>query len=93
MDLDFDFEAELKRCDEKIKHAEDTAGDTEIRDAILEKAKFLLKHNKKDEAIKTFELCHEKSIGTARKMDLVFTMMEIYFTLNDMKSVQKCIKR
>jgi hypothetical protein len=37
------------------------------------------------EAIKTFWLVHDKSKGISRKMDVIFTIMEIYFKDNDMK--------
>ena len=53
MDLE-DFEEGLKKVEAAIKTAEDTAGDTEIRDAIFDKAEYLLKHKKIDLAIETY---------------------------------------
>ncbi len=73
--MQFDFDAELKKFDKKIKHAEDNFGDIEIRDAVIDKAEFCLKHGKTELAIQVYQLAHEKSIGIARKMDIIFTIM------------------
>ena len=93
MDIDFDFDAELKKLEEKITGAEENFGDTEVRDAIIEKADFLLKHGKTAEAIKVYEQANEKSVGIGRKMDIVFTIMQIYYGQNDLTRVKEQIKK
>lgn len=57
MDIEFDktqLEEELKKLDEKIKYAEENYGDTEVRDAIMEKGDLYLKHNDIENAKKTY---------------------------------------
>ena len=41
MEKEFDKEESLKKLNEKIKDAEENLGDEEVRDSILEKARFL----------------------------------------------------
>ena len=41
------------------------------------------------EAIDTYQLGHDKSIGTARKMDVVFIIAEIYFKQKNLKMVKE----
>ena len=93
MDIQFDFEAELKKLNDKIAHAEANFGDTEVRDAIIEKADFLLKHERTEEAIKVYEEANKKSVGIGRKMDIVFTVMQIYFKQNELLKVKEQIKK
>ncbi len=54
MEAEFDFDAELKKHDENIKNAEENFGDIEIRDAVIDKAEFCLKHNRIELAIKVY---------------------------------------
>jgi 26S proteasome regulatory subunit N7 len=54
MEAEFDFDAELKKLDEKIKHAEENFGDIEIRDAVIDKAEFCLKHKRTELAIEIY---------------------------------------
>ncbi len=93
MEAEFDFDAELKKLDEKIKHAEENFGDIEIRDAVIDKAEFCLKHKRTELAIEIYQLAHEKSVGIARKMDIIFTIMQIYFKENNLVAIKEQINK
>ena len=45
MEIENNLEAEIIKIDEKIKDCEKNLGDTEIRDAILEKAEIYKKYD------------------------------------------------
>ena len=89
MENNNDFEAELKKLDDTIKNAEENEGDTEIRDAVIAKADFYLKNDKIDKAIEIYYIGLKKSIGVARKMDIIFIIMEIYFKQDNLKLVKE----
>ena len=89
MENNNDFEAELKKLDDKIKNNEENEGDTEIRDAVIAKADFYLKNDKIDKAIEIYYIGLKKSIGVARKMDIIFIIMEIYFKQDNLKLVKE----
>ena len=89
MEEESDFIEGLKKCDDKIKNAEENFGDIEIRDAVMEKAKFLHSHHKIKQSVTVYLLALDKSIGLERKMDIIFIIMQIYFKENDMNNVKK----
>ena len=89
MEEESDFIEGLKKCDDKIKNAEENFGDIEIRDAVMEKAKFLHSHHKIKQCVTVYLLALDKSIGLERKMDIIFIIMQIYFKENDMNNVKK----
>ena len=89
MENNNDFEAELKKLDDTIKNTEENEGDTEIRDAVIAKADFYLKNDKIDKAIEIYYIGLKKSIGVARKMDIIFIIMEIYFKQDNLKLVKE----
>lgn len=93
MEQEVNFEEGLKKCDEKIKHAEENFGDIEIRDAVMEKAQYLQSQGKIEECIKVYMLAHDKSIGLERKMDVIFIIMQIHFKQNSMAGVKAQIEK
>ena len=93
MEIQYDFDEEIKKLDEKIKDAEENLGDVEVRDAILEKAEFYQKSNLRDKAIETFELALTKTIGIGKKMDVVFSMLRIVLNEKNLDQIKKYIDR
>ena len=96
MDIQFDFEAELQKLDEKIKDAQENLGDVEVRDAILEKAVFYEKNNDIEKAMENYQLAITKTIGVGKKLDIVFSMMKILLGKQDLarltKKIEECKK-
>ena len=75
----------------KIKDAEENFGETEIRDALLDKAQIFKSHTKYDEAILTYGLALKKTIEIGKKMDIAFFLIQIYLTLNNIEKVKENI--
>ncbi len=96
MDIQYDFEAELKKLDDKIKDAQENLGDVEVRDAILEKAQFFEKNNDLEKAIENYQLAITKTIGVGKKLDIVFSIMKILLGKQDLtrltKKIEECKK-
>src|ERR1700733_4009753 len=79
MELELNYEEELKTLEAKIADAEQNFGDIEVRDAILEKAHLIKnKGNDKELAIRTYEQALKKTIEIGRKMDINFYIISIY---------------
>ena len=63
-----------------------------MRDAILEKAKFLKDQaGKYEEAEKEFRLAYEKSGGASRKMEILFEILLMSLDVLNVEAVKKDI--
>ena len=89
---DDEIEQECKNFDQKIEEAKKTEGDTEIRDLITDKAKFL-KNDAMDypAAEKVFREAYEKTGGASRKMEILFEILFMNLEKLDIESVKKDI--
>jgi hypothetical protein len=85
-----EVEEELKKLEAKIEEAKTSAGDVEVRDAILDKAVFL-KQEARDypEAEKIFREAYEKSGGASKKMEILFEILLMNIEKFDIDSVKK----
>ena len=89
METEFDYEAELKKLEQKIVDAQTNFGDIEVRDAILAKAAFLKKHNgNKALAIAVYEQALKKTIEIGKKMDINFEILSIYLDERNLTKVK-----
>ena len=89
-----EIEEELKKHDDKIEEAKNSAGDVEVRDAILDKAIFI-KDEAKDypEAEKIFRLAYEKSGGASKKMEILFEILLMNIEKFDIDAVKKDVNQ
>ena len=70
------MEDEVAKFDEKIADARKNYGDIEVRDAILEKAKYFhYKRKDNDQARKTYMEAYDITTGSSKKMDILFEIL------------------
>lgn len=91
MDIEKSLEERLAEVEEKIKDAEENFGETEIRDAIIEKAEIYNTFQKYDEAIETYKLGMKKTIEIGKKMDIHFKLVSIYLIKEEIELVKENI--
>ena len=96
MNIELTKEEELKKLEEKIVDAETNLGDTEVRDAIFDKAAYYQKIGDFENAIKTYDLALKKSVGVSKRLEVQFTLLQIYLNKKDLvqikASIDKCKK-
>ena len=86
----------MKKLDEKIEDARKNYGDLEVRDAILEKAKWY--HHRKDypNARKVYLEAYEITTGSSKKMDILFEILLIAVDTQNLEllreNIEKCKK-
>lgn len=83
------YEEELKGFEEAILNAQENYGDTEVREAIMNKADFFLRNGENEKAIKTYLLAYEKTVGVSKRLEIYMLLLQIYFkdkSLVDIKS-------
>ncbi|GAA6051772.1 hypothetical protein JCM3770_004964 [Rhodotorula araucariae] len=68
---------ELKRLDDKLADAQTNLGETEISDALRERATYLARIGEKDAAVKAHDEAFEKTAGKGSKIDLVLSIVRI----------------
>uniref|UniRef100_A0A7S1KLS4 PCI domain-containing protein n=1 Tax=Percolomonas cosmopolitus TaxID=63605 RepID=A0A7S1KLS4_9EUKA len=82
-DLEVSVEKELQRLRDAVKEAQESEGESEVRQAKLNIANFYKQIGNWEQAQKSYEQCISESVGVGPKLDLVFTKMRIaFFTLN-----------
>jgi|EP00927_Polykrikos_kofoidii_P050482 26S proteasome regulatory subunit N7 len=86
-------EEELAKLEEKIKDAKENLGDTEIRDALSEKAEFYNKIGDKASAIEAYEVAYEKTLGVGGRLDNILTLIRIALFFDDKEFAKKQIDR
>jgi 26S proteasome regulatory subunit N7 len=70
-------EARLAELQEKIATAEKNEGETEIKEAMLAKAEYLVEVGDKKGAIETTEKALEKTVGAGNRLDVVFLNIRV----------------
>ncbi|GAA5894965.1 hypothetical protein JCM8208_000075 [Rhodotorula glutinis] len=68
---------ELKRINDKLDDATSNLGETEISDALREKATYLARIGEKDAAVKAHDEAFAKTAGKGSKIDLVLSIVRI----------------
>lgn len=71
------FELFQRKLEEKIKDAVENQGESEVRQAWLEKAEFLCNIGNITEALEAFQTTYDKTVGTGNQLDVVFQMFRI----------------
>jgi len=68
---------ELQNLEDKIKDAEENLGESEIREALLHKAEYLVKVGDKEAAVTAIRKTIEKTVGLGNRMDMVFLLIRL----------------
>lgn len=89
-----EIKAKIEEFDEKIAGCKDREGDTEVRDAILDKAEWM-KDEAKDyvAAIKFFREAYDMSGGASRKMEILFEIILMNLEKYDMDELKKDVAK
>jgi 26S proteasome regulatory subunit N7 len=75
--------AELKRLDEKIVDAETNLGETDVSNALIEKAQYLARIGDKEKSLSAYRLAFDKTGPLGQRIDIVFAILRIGFFFDD----------
>uniref|UniRef100_A0A8C6PYT1 26S proteasome non-ATPase regulatory subunit 6 n=1 Tax=Nothobranchius furzeri TaxID=105023 RepID=A0A8C6PYT1_NOTFU len=70
-------EEELKRLDDVLEDAEKNLGESEIRDAMMAKAEYLIRIGDKEGALTAFRKTYDKTVALGHRLDIVFYLLRI----------------
>ncbi|XP_068598534.1 26S proteasome non-ATPase regulatory subunit 6 [Brachionichthys hirsutus] len=70
-------EEELKRLDDVLEDAEKNLGESEIRDAMMAKAEYLIRIGDKENALTAFRKTYDKTVALGHRLDIVFYLLRI----------------
>ncbi|KAH9621718.1 hypothetical protein KSS87_007585 [Heliosperma pusillum] len=87
------IEDELKKLDEKIADAEENLGESEVREAHLEKSLFYIRIGDKDKALEQLKVTETKTVAVGQKMDLVFYTLQVGLFDMDFDLISKGIDK
>lgn len=91
--METEIAKELEGLDAKVKDAEENAGESEVREALLARAKFFARIFDREKAEEAFEKTFTATVGTGQKIDIVLTMIRMGLAAMDYKGVAKYIAR
>uniref|UniRef100_A0A674NQD4 26S proteasome non-ATPase regulatory subunit 6 n=1 Tax=Takifugu rubripes TaxID=31033 RepID=A0A674NQD4_TAKRU len=79
-------EEELKRLDDVLEDAEKSLGESEIRDAMMAKAEYLIRIGDKEGALTAFRKTYDKTVALGHRLDIVFYLLRIglFYMDNDL---------
>ncbi|CAM6092444.1 unnamed protein product [Calypogeia fissa] len=84
---------ELTKLDEKIKDAEENLGESEVREALLNKALYFIRIGDKEKALAQLKITEVKTVAVGQKMDLVFHTLRLGFFDLDFDLISKNIDK
>ncbi|KAJ6618255.1 PCI-domain-containing protein [Mycena sp. CBHHK59/15] len=84
--------AALEKLDERLKHAQETEGESEISDALKSRANYLTKIGDKDAAAAQL-LAFEKTPGLGSRIDIALTLVRIGFFWGDREDITKYLSK
>ncbi|GAB2289414.1 proteasome regulatory particle subunit [Dionaea muscipula] len=87
------IEEELKKLDEKIADAEESLGESEVREAHLAKSLFHIRIGDKEKALEQLKVTESKTVAVGQKMDLVFYTLQIAFFYMDFELISRSIDK
>ncbi|KAI9189898.1 proteasome regulatory particle subunit [Blastocladiella emersonii ATCC 22665] len=85
--------AHLESLAAKLKEAEESAGETEISDALIATADYLAKIGEKEKALSAYRTAFEKTPGVGAKIDLVFSQLRIGLFYGDREVVLQQLEK
>ncbi|GAA6063937.1 hypothetical protein JCM10212_002135, partial [Sporobolomyces blumeae] len=86
-------EEKLKQLDTKLQDAEANLGETEVSDALKDKAVYLARIGEKEAALKAHDEAFDKTAGKGSKIDLVLAMIRIGFFHSDSTVISTNLER
>lgn len=86
-------EEKLKELEENIKKAEESDGETEIREAMIAKAHYLSKIGNKAEALSQFRTILDKTVLPGCRLDITFHLIRLGFFWNDRDLITSNIEK
>ncbi|KAJ7105738.1 26S proteasome subunit RPN7-domain-containing protein [Mycena crocata] len=84
--------AALEKLDERLKHAQETEGESEISDALRGRANYLTKIGDKD-ASEAQLLAFEKTPGLGSRIDIALTLVRIAFFWGNREDITKYLSK
>ena len=75
--------AELKKLEEKIADAETNLGETDVSNALIEKAQYLARIGDKEKALSAYRVAFDKTGPLGARIDIVFAILRIGFFFDD----------
>lgn len=88
-----DYEEQLRALDAAIANAEENYGDTEVREAIMNKAAFFAKNGEDALAVKTYLQAYEKTVGVSKRLEIYMILLQIYFKETDLLQIKSYITK
>ncbi|KAJ7771818.1 PCI-domain-containing protein [Mycena metata] len=82
----------LEKIDERLKHAQETEGESEISDALRSRANYLTKIGDKG-ASEAQLLAFEKTPGLGSRIDIALTLVRIAFFWGDREDITKYLSK
>lgn len=76
-----------------MKDAEENAGESEVREALLARAEFFARIFDREKAEEGYEKTFKATIGVGQKIDIVLALIRLGLTALDFKSISKNITR
>ncbi|EWC46917.1 hypothetical protein DRE_03929 [Drechslerella stenobrocha 248] len=86
-------EKELQEWEEKLKDAEEKAGETEVVEAMGGKAEFWTRIGEKEKALAAYNDVFEKTASLGAKIDIVLATMRVGMFFDDKAVIQKNIEK
>jgi len=86
-------EEKLKELDAAVEDAEKNLGETEIRDAMLDKAEYLSKIGDKEGALTQFRKTYEKTVALGYRLDVVFHLIRLGLFYMDHDLINKNLEK
>lgn len=84
---------ELSRLDHNIEDAQENLGETELKDALLERAEYLSRIGDKEEAVKALRKTFEKTIALGHRIDILFHLIRIGLFYKDHNLVKANVEK
>eukprot|EP01104_Vermistella_antarctica_P008904 TRINITY_DN226_c3_g2_i1.p1 TRINITY_DN226_c3_g2~~TRINITY_DN226_c3_g2_i1.p1 ORF type:complete len:391 (+),score=107.01 TRINITY_DN226_c3_g2_i1:261-1433(+) len=83
----------IKELDEKILDAEENLGESEIREALVERATFLAQIGEREESEKAYRICVEKSPSRGLQLDIILTQIRLGFFWDDFDLIKRNVDK
>lgn len=84
---------ELEGLQANVKDAEESLGESDVREGLLAIARFYKRVGDREKAKEAYEKTAEKTVATGQKMDLAFERLQLALFAEDWKEVQEELHR
>lgn len=85
--------AELVKLTEKLEDAEKNDGETEIREALLARAEFLVRIGENAKAVAAYDATYTKTVAMGLRLDLLLAKIRVGLFFEEMKLVSSTIEK